>query len=133
MNVADLIKNFLTIVIAVLGWIIAHHYSSKRDRRNKKREIITAHLIKAYIVLANDFTQRELQEETKAKLELLIGELQLFGSQKQIDLAEKLAQDIHSGGRVNFDELVNDIRNELRNELELQPIQEDIFWIRYKN
>jgi hypothetical protein len=127
----EILKTLITVIIAALGWVVAHYFSSKRDRRIKRREIKTAHLIKAYTILANDITERAETSERNAKLELLISELQLFGSNKQIALTKELAENIQHGGEFNFDELLKDIRNDLRKELELNPIQGRVKWLRF--
>ncbi len=131
MTTDEILKTLITVIIAVLGWIIAHYFSSKRDRSIKRLEIKTTHLIKVYMILANDITERAETAERNAKLELLIAELQLFGSDRQIALTKELVENIHHGGKFNFDELLKDIRNDLREELELEPIDGRIKWLRF--
>ena len=130
MTTDELVKIIITAVIAVLGWIVAHYFSSTRDRKIKQREIKTTHLIKAYTILANDITEREFTPEIDEKLELLISELQLFGSHRQIELTKQLTDNIINGGKFNFDDLLNDIRNDLRKELALKPVPGTVRWLR---
>ncbi|TFF37941.1 hypothetical protein [Mucilaginibacter psychrotolerans] len=132
MDISDIIKTIITVAIAVIGWIAAHYFSSKRDKTLKRREIISKHLIDTYKILAYDIVHREYSEETVRKLELPLVELQLFGTKRQIELAKKLAYDIQKGGTIDINDLVNDLRAELRKELELEPIDENIFLLRYK-
>jgi hypothetical protein len=105
-------KIIVTVVIAVIGWILAHRFNTIRDRALKRRELIITHLINAYRILANDFTRREASLEIDLKLETVISELQLFGSKKQINLAKKLADDFTKGGDVYVDDLLNDLRDD---------------------
>ncbi len=121
----------VTVIIAVIGWIVAHYFSSKRDKKLKRREVITAHLINAYRILANDITHRPKTPESELKLETIIAELQLFGSEKQIQLTKKLADDITKGGTFYVDDLLNDLRSDLRKELELSPIDGNVKWLRF--
>jgi hypothetical protein len=125
------LKIFITIIVAVLGWIIAHRLNSVRDRSLKRRELITTHLINAYRILANDITRREASYERDLKLETVISELQLFGSEKQIHLTKKLTDDITKGGDFYVDDLLNDLRQELRKELNLTPIEGNVRWLRF--
>jgi hypothetical protein len=42
-NLEDL-KTLITIILAILGWIIVHRLNTLRDRDLKRREIVTNHL-----------------------------------------------------------------------------------------
>ena len=130
MDIPDLIKTITTVAIAVIGWIVAHHFSSKRDRRLKRRELITAHLIKSYLTFTNDISHRPVTAETDKKLEDTISEIQLFGSAEQVRLVKQLTDDIVKGGDFDVDELVNSLRNDLRNELGLSAIKGNVRWLR---
>ncbi|MDB5133028.1 MAG: hypothetical protein JWR02_2777 [Mucilaginibacter sp.] len=129
-NLEDL-KILITIAIAVFGWIVAHRLNSIRDRSLKRRELITNHLITAYKILTIDITQREPSLERDLKLESVIAELQLFGSDRQIMLTKKLADDINKLAEFSMDELINDLRNALRVELGLSMIKDNVRWIRF--
>ena len=48
MEVEFIIKLLVTVIVAVVGWIIAHYFTSRRDLSNKRREIQTSYLIDAY-------------------------------------------------------------------------------------
>ncbi|QKJ29036.1 hypothetical protein HQ865_04470 [Mucilaginibacter mali] len=129
--ILDIIKNLITVIIAVLGWRIAHYYNSVRDKDLKRRELITNHLIAAYRILANDITKREESVERDEKLEAVIAELQLFGSDEQIRLTKKLVEDIVKGGDFYFDDLLNSLRKDLRKELNLTPVNGNVKWLRH--
>lgn len=55
----DYFKIIITIILAVIGWIIGHHYTKKRDKNIKKREITTKYLIEVYQILVNDISHRK--------------------------------------------------------------------------
>lgn len=130
MPVQYIITTIITVTIAVLGWIVAHYFNSKRDRSLKRRELITSHLINSYKILTIDITQRKPSLEAALKLESVVAELQLFGSDKQIELAKKLTDDIMSNDEFYMDDLINDLRNELRKELGLSLINDNVRWLR---
>ncbi len=48
MELEFIIKVISTVVIAAMGWIIVHYFTSRRDMANKRREIKTQYLIEAY-------------------------------------------------------------------------------------
>jgi hypothetical protein len=125
-------KIIVTAVIAVLSWIIAHRFNTIRDRDLKRRELITTHLINAYRILANDITRREASVERDIKLETVISELQLFGSEKQINLTKKLADDVTKGGDFYVDDLLNELRDDLRKELNLSQVEGNVKWLRFE-
>ncbi|MES2428755.1 MAG: hypothetical protein V4560_17360 [Bacteroidota bacterium] len=125
-------KILVTIAIAALGWIIVHYFNTKRDRTLKRRELVTSHLINSYKVLTIDITQRDANLERDLKLESVIAELQLFGSEEQIRLTKKLVDDIRNNKEFLMDELINSLRNDLRNELGLSLIQDNVWWLRFE-
>jgi hypothetical protein len=126
-------KIFVTVIIAVLGWIVAHYFNSKRDRTLKRRELVTNHLINAYKILTIDITERAPNLERDLKLESVIAELQLFGSIKQIELTKKLAMDIKNGDYFLMDKLINNLRDDLRTELGLSLVDGNVRWLRFKD
>jgi len=93
----DIVKFAITALIAVFGWLAGHYFSDKRDKSNKKRELITKHLINAYSVLTNEISHRKQTSELQKKLEGIVTEIQLFGSTEQITLAKKLANEVAAG------------------------------------
>ncbi len=129
MNV-DYVKIFITIALAVLGWLIAHWFTSKRDANNKKRELRLQYLINAYSTLACDVAQRALDDKGIAKLEHVLAEIQLFGTTRQIELAKALAIEAASKREFPLDPLINTLRDELRTELNLEPADGNVQWLR---
>ena len=129
----DVIKFSITAFIAVIGWLVGHFLSDKRDKSNKKRELTTKHLINAYSVLTNDISHRKPSEERNKKLECIITEIQLFGSIEQVELARMLADEVAAGHEFELDPLINSLRTELRIQLELQPINGNVRWLRFNN
>lgn len=127
----DVTKFGITALIAVIGWLVGHYFSEKRDRSNRKRELTTKHLINAYSVLTNEVSHRKQTEERMQKLESIITEIQLFGSPKQVELAKKLAVDISEKKEFELDPLINSLRTDLRTQLELEPITGNVTWLRF--
>jgi hypothetical protein len=122
----------ISSIIIVIGWFIVHYFSQKRDFNNKKREIVIEYLIKTYRVLANDVLQRNLlsSPESKKALEDILSDLQLIGSEEQVQMARELADAAASGSDYDLSPIINNLRQSLRQELKLKHIEGNIIWLR---
>ncbi|RZV15901.1 hypothetical protein D3M61_01020 [Aliarcobacter butzleri] len=128
----EYLKIMLSVIIAVIGWIIAHYFTSKRDVSNKKREIRLNYLIEVYLILTNDLTERGNIDSKKAeRIEKIISQVQLLGSKKQVELVKTLADSIGKGEIIEYDTLINSLRDDLRKELELEKIEGNVHWARF--
>ncbi|KLE08579.1 hypothetical protein [Aliarcobacter butzleri] len=128
----EYLKIVLSVIIAVIGWIIAHYFTSKRDVSNKKREIRLNYLIEVYLILTNDLTERGNIDSKKAEIiEKIISQVQLLGSKKQVELVKTLADSIGKGEIIEYDTLINSLRDDLRKELELEKIEGNVHWARF--
>jgi hypothetical protein len=114
-------------LIVVIGWFVVHYFSQKRDATNKRKEIVLDFLIKSYSILANEVSNRNIDTvEKQFKFESLIADLQLFGSSKQVDLAKKIAIEMREKGHSDLDNLINDLRKSLRDELNLEKVNGNV-------
>jgi hypothetical protein len=127
----DYLKIVITLILAVLGWLVAHYFTAKRGSINKRREMSIEHLVDAYRVLAHDISRRELTSERQEKLENLLSDIQLFGSTEQVELAKQLADQVAAGGEFQLDILINSLRNDLRAQLNLSRIEGNVKWLRF--
>jgi len=127
----EYLKIIITICLAVIGWLIAHSFTARRDLKNKQRELSTTHLINAYRILTNDVANRELTDERKEKLENILADIQLFGSKKQVEFAKNLAITVAEGNQFELNPLINSLRNDLRKELNLSKVEGNIKWLRF--
>ena len=41
----DYIKIVVSISLAVVGWIVGHHFTNKRTVASKQRDLVTEHLV----------------------------------------------------------------------------------------
>ena len=127
----SLIKISVTIVLAVVGWLVAHYFTTKRDISNKRRSLVIEHLIESYRILTNDIAQREPTNESNLKLENILSDIQLFGSLEQINMSKELATKVASGGFFELSPLIASLRNDLRNELNLTKVDGNVKWLRF--
>ncbi|MCD8567640.1 MAG: hypothetical protein LRY50_04605 [Geovibrio sp.] len=126
------IELIISSLIVIAGWIFNGWWSSKRAVQDDKRKIITSHLIDAYRILNNEVAHRKSTEERNKNMKL-IGAIQLFGNEEQIELAKKLAYDIAKGGIFELDPLINSLRDSLRKSLNLKHIQGNVTWVRFND
>jgi hypothetical protein len=132
-NLLEILKFAIPALIAVVGWLIGHYFSSKRDKSGKKRELTLKHLINTYSVLTNEISHRKAKPESELKLEEIITEIQLFGSSEQVSMAKQLAIEVAAKKEFELDPLINSLRNDLRKQLELAPIKGNVTWLRFNS
>lgn len=117
--------------IVILGWIVVHCYDIDRDRQNKLRDIRIQYLIDAYQCLANS-SQRPPEKNSPyfRQIESAVADIQLFGSKSQIEEVHQAISEYKKSAILPLDPLLIDLRNTLRTELNLPPIQEKVQWFR---
>ena len=122
---------FLTAIITIIGWFIAHQLSSERNRINKHRDIRLEYLISAYLSLADASLRPPAPNSPYfQKMESAIADIQLFGSESQIEQVKAFLQEYDTKGKGSLDPLMNSLRNDLRKELKLSQIKENVHWFR---
>ena len=127
----ELTKLIATVLLAIAGWIFASWLGSRRDSANKRRDLVVQHLIDAYKILTQEIGRRETSIDSMTKLENLLGEIQLFGSRKQVELARKISNQTAQEGVSIIDPLIEDMRNSLREELKLESVEGNTIWLRF--
>lgn len=126
----DYLMKISYIVVAVVGWIVAHYFTGRRDRNNNRRELVTRYLIEAYEVLCCEITQRPATDKRAKLIEDIVAKIQLVGTDTQIQLVHKLCDDICKKEEFSMDELINDMRNDLRINLGLSKVDTNVKWVR---
>ena len=126
MNWQLLAPLLVTTVVAVVGWMAAHHFNTRRDLRNKRREIRSDYLIHAYQRLeAGTCRGRIAGSEFGREFEAAIADIQLFGTESQVRMAKELATAIAGRAKdASAGELLLSLRDALRKELGLGVINE---------
>lgn len=124
-------KILITVLLAIIGWIAAHYFTSRRDVQNKKREIRVKFLIEVYQKLENAI-QRPAKKVGN-DLEYVVATIQLFGSNEQILLAKNIANDIANNGSADLEPLLKSLRTDLRKDLKLSKTDDGIQFLRMEN
>jgi hypothetical protein len=128
-DLLDILKIGITVIIAAIGWLIGHYFS----RLQKRRDLSLEYLINAYRVIADEISQRPETKEANKKLEAIITDIQLFGSPEQVEMAQKLAHAVASGGEFQLNQLINSLRHDLRKQIGLKPVSDSVTWLRFKD
>ena len=132
-----LVGTAIPTLIAVFGWWIAYRNELRRDREVRRRDFLIRYLTDAYAKIEY-FCDREPNTENAPNLERAVSRIQLYGSPRQVELAQELAYGIskvQGQGEVPATlELLEDLRRELRAELKLAELEPDskIVRVRYR-
>jgi hypothetical protein len=121
----------ITTAVALLGWLAVHRFNVYRDQLNKRREIRIQYLIEAYRRLEQASHRADMQK--REDFESAIADIQLLGSNRQIDLTLKVIDSIAKNGFATVNPLLEDLRGELRKELNLEMASEEIKIFRFSN
>ncbi len=133
MEMEFVVKVAVSVLLAALGWVVAHYFTSKRDLANKRREVQTEYLIEAYRNIEKAIEPAEYNADWCVLVQTAFSEVQLFGSQKQIDLAHEFAELLLNQrkidkGKLNL--LLMELRSSLRAQLGLESAGSSIGYIR---
>ena len=110
-----LVGPMLAAMVAVLGWFVAHRLSVSKELSTKRRELRIQYLIDAYRRLEGAAYRNEF--EGRQDFESAVADIQLFGSGRQITLANELANSMAKTGFTTLEPLLKLLRQELRHEL----------------
>lgn len=70
--------------------------------------------------------------ELERDIESFVAEIQLYGNQRLTDLTAELVEKFKAGGWVSYDALLRELRDQLREELNLSPVKGEVWWIRFE-
>jgi len=133
-----LIGTAIAAAIAVWGWYKGNQLAAERDRQNKKRDLRTSFLISAYSRIESvsgrdgiftytetDEAGRALAQKYKEAVQAALADVQLWGTPRQVELVTEIMDGVGKG-HVATRPLLNELRDDLRKEFNLEPIQTDV-------
>ena len=131
MDLPLLVPLLITTCVAILGWVVAHRFTAARDLKNKRLELRTRYLLEAYRQLERAVGRRVTQE-TVSVVESAFADIHLLGSREHV---QKTAEYVHELGDKDLGDLplgplLLDLRNSLRQELGLEPLESDVEHLR---
>jgi hypothetical protein len=117
--------NYTALIIPsaliVLGWIITHHLSARRDLANRRREQRVKYLIETYRVFVRAMDREGNLTEISDELQVALADLQFLGNEEQMKAARTVALTLAATSRLYTAELLLAIRKELRREMGRSP------------
>jgi hypothetical protein len=120
-----------TAIVALGGYWLLHHFSAKRDRVNKQRDLRIEYLISTYSRLANaNLRKPEPGSQYFRDMETAMDDIQLFGTDSQIKKANEMMDEFQETRSARLNELLRDLRDDLRQEMDLPEIKRDVQWFR---
>jgi hypothetical protein len=117
-------------LVAIAGWLVGHYFNSKRDAANRRKEQVTKFLLDAYRKMEKSASARK-PELTWDDMESAIADIQLLGSPEQVNLAVDFARQMAAKNVAHPQPLLKSLRNSLRAELNLPPLESEITHLRF--
>lgn len=115
--------------LIILGWGVTYYLALKKSARDKRKEVTIEYLIKAWRTLER--ASHRLDYSHNAELERAVADIQLFGTEKQIELAQQFADQIAQTRSGDALELLIQLREDLRMELGLNPVKRNLKILRF--
>lgn len=129
MDWKSLLPSIVGGLIVAVGWIVSHYFNKSRDIAAEKRKLRISYLLEAYRKL-EVASNSDNPHQTEAAMESAIADIQLLGTPAQVELVQKLARQFADEGVVSFDQLLQNLRQELRRELELEAVDGKLVFFR---
>ena len=117
--IATLATIVATGALTVTGWVVSDYLAAGRELENDRRERLIEHLIDNYVHLARMGQNRPFTNAEKQAAEDAITWIQALGTPEQIRVLTRLADD----GRMDWTDLLNAIRKDIRELYELPPFE----------
>ncbi|MEO8006268.1 MAG: preprotein translocase subunit YajC, partial [Betaproteobacteria bacterium] len=99
---------------------VMQRMQKQRQRENRQETERLKSLVAAYRSLAGSFSPAT--GEHRSQIEEALGDIVLFGSIRQVELAARHALAVTRGEAVDYQPLINELRSDLRTQLGLEPI-----------
>jgi hypothetical protein len=102
----------------------------RRDLTGERRKLRVTYLLEAYRRLEGA-SNRDDPNGRRPDLESAVADIQLLGSPGQVSRARQFATDMARDRSASLDELLFDLRQSLRSELELEPVSDKVVFLRF--
>lgn len=116
-------------IITVIGWIVVYIFAIRQNTQIKKKEVTIEYLIQAWGKLEKASNRKDNRYNTE--IETAIADIQLFGTKRQIELAQQFAEEIARNKESSTLELLILLREDLRKELKLDRVPRKFKFLRF--
>ena len=127
-----LVPAFATVIgvaVVVFGWHKSHGLAAERDQKNKRRDLRLTMMLDAYQALASS-AYRPFVGDAAVQDEKALESIQLLGTPKQSDIAQRLVKDFAEDHGVDWQPLLLELRTSLRDDLALESVTGALLHIR---
>lgn len=116
-------------IITVIGWIVVYIFAIRQNTQIKKKEVTIEYLIQAWGKLEKASNRKDNRYNTE--IETAIADIQLFGTNRQIELAQQFAEEIARNKESSALDLLVLLREDLRKELKLERVPRKFKFLRF--
>ena len=118
--------------VGVGGWL-SHHWSASRDLANERRKLRISYLLEAYRRLEASANRPVGTPEQKAAFESAVADIQLLGTNDQIETTlQYVTKHAQDGGAI-IDPVLEILRADLRQEMGLRGGAPRVHVFRFKD
>ncbi|MGS5085507.1 preprotein translocase subunit YajC [Hydrogenophaga sp. A37] len=110
----------VAVFLLAIRIFVMQRMQQQRQRENRQETERLKSLVAAYRSLAGSFSPAT--GEHRSQIEEALGDIVLFGSLRQVELAAGYALAVTRGEPVDYQSLINELRFDLRTQLGLAPI-----------
>ena len=108
------------LIITIIGWFFLHELTKRRDNANKRKELRITYLIEVYRKL--EYVSNRSNIDTTEYMEKSMADIQLLGTKKQVELAQAVIKEMSETHEASLDELLYELKQDLRKELNLETV-----------
>ena len=127
LSVTVITSFIVAIILLLVRVLIMQRIQRRRQRENRQETERLKSLVSAYRALAGSFSPVNTQAITDTvQIEEALSEVILFGSITEVRMAAKAACHLKKGEVFQYQNLVNQLRDELRQQLGLDAIPDSI-------
>lgn len=116
-------------IITVIGWIVVYIFAIRQNTQIKKKEVTIEYLIQAWGKLEKASNRKDNRYNTE--IETAIADIQLFGTKRQIELAQQFAEEFARNKECSTLDLLVLLREDLRKELKLEWVPKKFRFLRF--
>jgi hypothetical protein len=119
----------VSALVAFAVVTLTHLFTSFRDQKNRRQEQRISYLITVFRALRKANHHPRLYEIAD-ELEQAVADIQLFGTPEQIVLVQKFANELGTTQTAEMNDLLRNLRDNLRQELRANPVSGRVVWLR---
>lgn len=125
---SNVLAALLASGVVVVGWNV----SSRQSVDEARRQFETRYLVDSFRVVYSVSNVRCMHPSESEALTQAVVDLNIFGTPAQVELAQRFATAMATGGTALADDLLRDLRDELRRELAMDSLEgDDLLLVRF--